>query len=306
MKITLVGSSQLTLSIAWGICHSEIAQHIVFYPGTQSGRQHGNNTQKHSQSLVDNIEDLTLSSAMSASDTTVTYSNTCEDISDSDVVVLLPAALPYGFRTLQALKTTNLSIVRKIIPRVIESTQNAIIIVAMPFANYISSWIHQTQSTSNIIGVINGISTAHLKAEIAKQLGISVKDIAALSIGNDEVIYALPQYCRINGVPLSQLTDESTIHSITAAVEKRCAYTSTSEYTLVSHILQVLSAIGLDKKRVMSVGTLISTDTTSVFINVPCKIGSKGIESIVPLELTESQTEQFKHLVSQSATSHTF
>ena len=87
------------------------------------------------------------------------------------------------------------------------------------------------------------------------------------------------------------------VESLCEAVSKRCPYTTQSEYTLISHILQVVSAIALDKKRVMSVGTHISAGETSVYLNVPAQIGSDGITSIVPLELDQQQREQFKKLV---------
>ncbi len=306
MKIALLGSGQLALSVAWGICHSELAQEVVFFTRTQSSGKHGNLNSRNSRPVANGVEDLTLATAMSASDTAVSFTDSGDELSDSDVVILLPTAVSFGFHSAQALKTTNLSIARQVVPKVLEHIQNVKILVAMPFANHISAWIHQTHGTDVVIGIANGVSTAHLKSEIATHLGLSVKDVSALAIGNDEVTHPLPQYCRVNGIPLTQLMDESDIQSLSAAVAERCPYTSASEYTLASHILQVLSAISLDKKRVMSVGTRISTDTTSVFLNVPSKIGSDGIEQIVPLELTNSQRDQFKQLVAQSAASQNF
>ena len=40
MKIVLVGNSSLTLTVCWGICQSEIAQHVVILSGTQTGNSH--------------------------------------------------------------------------------------------------------------------------------------------------------------------------------------------------------------------------------------------------------------------------
>ncbi len=301
MKISLIGNNHLALSVAWGISQNELAQQIVMFTGSEAGIKHVNRSTSNRKTIADGIEDLTIAAAVSPSDTQISMANSSEELSDSQVVVLLPASLPFGFHAAHALKTTNLAITRQICQNIQDSLQNAIVLIAMPYANHIAAWIHQTQDLNNIIGIANGVSTAHLKAEIANRLALSVNDISALAIGNDEVTYPLPQNCRVNGIPLSQLMDESDIQEISELVSKRCPYTSASEYTLASHILQVLSAISLDKKRVMSVGTLISTDTTSVFLNVPSKIGSNGIESIIPLDLTDSQREQFKQLVAQSA-----
>lgn len=306
MKITLIGNSHLALSVAWGISQNEMAQHISIFSGSQSGLKHVNRGASSRKSLVDGIEDLSLAAALAPSDTGISIANSSEELDNTQVVVLLPASLPFGFHAAHALKTTNLSLTRQIIPTILENIQNAIILIAMPYANHIAAWIHQTHGLKNIIGIANGVSTAHIKAEIASRIGLSVHDISALAIGNDEVTYPLPQYCRINGIPLSQLMKESDIQELSEVVSKRCPYTSASEYTLASHILHVLSAISLDKKRVMCVGTLIATDTTSVFLNVPSKIGSNGIESIIPLDLTDTQREQFKQLVTQSASSQNF
>ena len=306
MKISLIGNSHLALSVAWGISQNELAQHIVIFSGSQAGIKQVTRGASNRKSLADGIEDLTLAAAVSPSDTQISIASSSEELSDSQVVVLLPASLPFGFHAAHALKTTNLSLTRQIVPKILEKIQNAIVLIAMPYANHIAAWIHQTNGLKGIIGIANGVSTAHIKAEITNRLGLSVNDISALAIGNDEVTYPLPEYCRINGIPLSQLMNESDIQELSEVVSKRCPYTSANEYTLSSHILQVLSTISLDKKRVMSVGTLITTDTTSVFLNVPSKIGSNGIESIIPLDLTDTQREQFKELVAQSATSQNF
>lgn len=301
MKIALIGESQYALSVAWGISHSELAQEIVFFSGNQSEKIKGTRNTLNRRPITDGVEDISLASSLSESDSDVSFTKDVEDLNGSDVVVLLPASLSYGFHSTQALKTTNLSNARYFVPKIQESIQDAIILIAMPFANYVAAWIHQTYELSNLIGIANGVATAHLKSEIANRLGLSVKDISALIIGNDEVTHPLPQYCRVNGIPLNQLMDESQIQNLLTDVVGRCQYSSANEFTLTSHIIQVVSAISLDKKRVMSVGTLISTDTTSVFLNVPSRIGSNGMEGIVPLELTESQREQFKQLIAQSA-----
>ena len=173
--------------------------------------------------------------------------------------------------------------------------------MAIAPVNYIAAWMHQALGGGKIIGLGNGAATAHLTAEIAKRVAVSVKDVTALAIGSDWETYPLPQYCRVNGIPLAQLMSEAEADSLSEAVSQRCPYTTQSEYTLISHILQVASAIALDKNRVMSVGTHISAGETSVYLNVPAQIGSDGVTSIVPLELDTNQREQFKKLVTQSA-----
>ena len=161
--------------------------------------------------------------------------------------------------------------------------------------------MHQALGGGKIIGLGNGIATAQLTAEIAKRAEVSVKDVTALTIGSDAETYPLPQYCRINGIPLAQLIPNADVESLCEAVLQRYTNNTQSEYTLISHILQVVSAIALDKKRVMSVGTHISAGETSVYLNVPAQIGSNGVEAIVALELDDDQRDRFRKLVIQGA-----
>lgn len=302
MKISLLGSRQIAQTVAWGISHSELAQKIVIYSDSQfEGKRAYRN-----YGTTENLKDITLAGAHSNCDTEISITNSPDKLSNSDIVLLLPAEPPVGYRSNQTLKKSNLSVVQHVIPNIHEHIVNSKILVGMQSANYISAWIHHSIGSNNVIGISNGIAAAQLKVEIANKLRISVKDISALAIGDDSVTYPLPQYCRVNGIPLSQLLDERRVKDILNAISDINDNQTDIMYSLTSHILQIVSAIALDKKRVMSVGTLISTDSTSVFINVPSKIGGDGIEGIIPLELTDTQREQFTQLVAQSATDQRF
>lgn len=300
MKIVLLGNSQLATSAAWGLCQSETTREIVFMSDATSSK----NKNRFVPSKGDapgKLQDLAESNALSASDTAISFSNSSEGLAGADVVILLPPMGQSSFRSAQASKTTGTALAKRFIEGIQQNASDAKILVAISPTNYIAAWIHQALGDGKIIGLGNGTATAHLTAEIAKRVEVSVKDVTALAIGSDWETYPLPQYCRVNGIPLAQLMPDTEIDSLREAVSKRCPYTTQSEYTLISHILQVVSAIALDKKRVMSVGTHISAGETSVYLNVPAQIGSDGVTSIIPLELDTLQREQFKKLVAQSA-----
>ena len=298
MKVALLRNSQFAVSTAWGLCQSETASEIVFVSDATSPK---NRFVSSKEGVPESLRDLIESNALSASDTTISFSDALESLSGADVVILLPSTGQSGFRSPQASKTTGLALVKQFVPEIQQYASDATVLVAVSPANFIAAWIHQAIGGGKIIGLGNGIATAHLTAEIAKQTGVSVKDVTALTIGSDTETYPLPQYCRVNGIPLSQLISDTEIESLCETVSQRYTYNAQSEYTLISHILQVVSAIALDKKRVMSVGTHISAGETSVYLNVPAQIGSNGVASIVPLELDKDQRERFRKLVIQSA-----
>ncbi len=298
MKVVLLGNSQLAVSTAWGLSQSEVAREVAFVSDAASNK---NRFVHPKEGAPGNLRDLVEANALSTSDTAISSCDSLEGLANADVVVLLPPVGQSVFRSPQASKTTGIALVRRFVTGIQEYAADAKILVAISPTNYISAWIHQTLDGGQIIGLGNGAATAHLVSEIAKRIDVSVKDVTALAIGSDQQTYPLPQYCRVNGIPLLQLMSESDIESLCEAVTQRCPYTMSGEWTLVSHILQVVSAIALDKRRVMSIGTRISAGTTSVYLNVPAQLGYDGVASIVPLELTNQQREQFRQLVGQSA-----
>ncbi len=298
MKVALLGNSQLAVSTAWGLCQSEAAREVAFVSDAVSSK---NRFVHPKEGVPANLRDLVEANALSTSDTAISAFDSLEGLANADVVVLLPPVGQSVFRSPQASKTTGIARVQRFVTGIQQYASDAKILVAISPTNYISAWIHQTLDGGQIIGLGNGVATAYLASEIAKRVDVSVKDVTALAIGSDQETYPLPQYCRVNGIPLAQLMSEADIESLCEAVAQRCLYTTGGEWTLVSHILQVVSAIALDKRRVMSVGTRISAGTTSVYLNVPAQVGYDGVASIVPLELTEQQREQFRKLVGQSA-----
>lgn len=298
MKVALLGNSQLAVSTAWGLSQSEAAREVAFVSDAAS-------TQSRSAHLREDrpgsLRDLIEANALGATDTAISASDSLEGLAGADVVVLLPSGGQPNFRSPQAAKTTGIARVRRFVAGIQEYAADAKILVAVSPVNYIAAWIHRTLGDAQVIGLGNGAATAHLAAEIAKRVDVSVKDVSALAIGSDRETYPLPQYCRVNGITLGQLVSDSEIEDLCQTVTQRSPYTVDAGWTLVSHILQVVSAIALDKNRVMSVGTRVSAGTASVYLNVPAQVGHDGISSIVPLELTDPQREQFKRLVAESA-----
>ena len=298
MKIVLLGNNQFAVSAAWDLCQLDPVSEVAFLSSTTSSK---NRFVHPKASAPTNLRDLVEANALRASDTNITTYNSLEGLSGADVIVLLPPMGQSGFRSPQASKTTGIAVARGFVSGIQQYASDAKILVATSPANYIAAWMHQALGTGQIIGLGNGAATAHLTTEIANCVKVSVEDIMALTIGSDQETYPLPQYCRVNGIPIAQLMPETDIERLCEAVKQRYPYTTDSGYTLISHILQVVSTIVLDRNRVMSVGTRVSAGSASVYLNVPAKIGSEGVTDIVPLDLTHQQREQFKKLVVQSA-----
>ena len=250
--------------------------------------------------LRDTLQDLKQAAAIGGADTELRATHDWSALADSQIVILLP----HTSHPIQAQRRANVLLAQHFARHIKRHAPKARVIVAMSSACSLAFYVYREleADASQVIGLSGGIGCAYLKTQIAHQLSVSVQDVAVLAIGNDETIYPLPQYCRVNGVPLGELLGERQIDALTEAVQDTHKKSSTIDapYTLASWISQIVTAIALDKKRIMCVSSLIQSSAAQVYLNVPTQIGQDGAESVLQLDLTDAQREQFTQLVTKS------
>ncbi len=250
--------------------------------------------------LRDTLQDLKQAAAIGGADTELRATHDWSVLADSQIVILLP----HTSHPIQAQRRANTLLAQHFARHIKRHAPKARVIVAMSSACSLAFYVYREleADASQVIGLSGGIGCAYLKNQIAHQLSVSVQDVAVLAIGNDETIYPLPQYCRVNGVPLGELLGERQIDALMEAVQDTHKKSSTIDapYTLATWISQIATAIALDKKRIMCVSSLIQSSAAQVYLNVPTQIGQDGAESVLQLDLTDAQREQFTQLVTKS------
>lgn len=151
-------------------------------------------------------------------------------------------------------------------------------------------------SACRILG-IPATGSAYLRRHIANQIGVATEDITTFTIGNDQEVQIIPQYCRVNGIPIQHFLSNSQINEIISL--KRIPI---SIDLIKVSLSQVVDAIIQDKKRLLTVAS--STHTTHhIFLRLPTRIGQTGAESTFPLDLEPQQLEKFTRLVTNCVVS---
>ena len=287
MKISLLGGGSCIAPVASTICHLNLFSEVVWVDDRPG-------------SFRDSLQDLKQAIVIGGADTELSVTQEPSALADSEIVILLP----HTSRPIQMQRRANASLAQRFARHVKQHALKARVIVGMPSACSLAFYVYRELEAegSQVIGLSGGIGCAYLKTQIAHQLSVSVQDVTVLAIGNDETIYPLPQYCRVNGIPLGELLAERQIDVLTEAVQEAHQKSSTTDtpYTLAAWISQIVMAIALDKKRIICVSSLIQSDVAGVYLNVPTQIGRNGAESILQLDLTDTQREQFTQLVTKS------
>ena len=268
--------------------------------------------------LVDIIEgmpqgkslDLFQAGPVEGFDTRVIGSNSYQETENSDVVIITSGVPRKPGMSREDLLEINKKIIESVVSEVVKKSPQAILILVtnpldtMTYLAYKRSGFPKER----VIGMAGILDTARFKAFIAMELGVSVEDIQTLLLGGhgDEMV-PLPRYTTISGIPLSQLLPKETIHRLVDRTRKgggeivNLLKTGSAFYAPSAAAIQMTEAILKDKKRILPCCVYLDGEygLKDICFGVPIKLGAKGVESIIELQLTEEE----KALVAKSAES---
>ncbi len=254
--------------------------------------------------------DLFEASPVEGFDARVIGTNGYEDTKNSDVVIVTSGVPRKPGMSREDLLDINRKIIESVVGEVVKKSPKAILIMVtnpldtMTYLAYKKSGLPKER----VMGMAGVLDTARFRAFIAMELGVSVEDIQALLLGGhgDEMV-PLPRYTTVSGIPLSQLLPKETIDRLVDRARKgggeivNLLKTGSAFYAPSAGAIQMAEAILKDKKRILPCCVYLNGEygLKDICFGVPVKLGAKGVESIIELELTEEE----KKLVAKSAES---
>ena len=254
--------------------------------------------------------DLFEASPIEGFDARVVGTNGYEGTKDSDVVIITSGVPRKPGMSREDLLDINKKIIESVVSQVVEKSPKAILIMVtnpldtMTYLAYKRSGLPKER----VMGMAGVLDTARFKAFIAMELGVSVEDIQALLLGGhgDEMV-PLPRYTTVSGIPISQLLPKETIDRLVDRTRKgggeivNLLKTGSAFYAPSAAAIQMTEAILKDKKRILPCCVYLDGEygMKDIYFGVPIKLGAKGVESIIQLQLTEEE----KNLVAKSAES---
>lgn len=254
--------------------------------------------------------DLFEASPIEGFDARVIGTNGYEETKDSDVVIITSGVPRKPGMSREDLLDINKKIIGSVVAEVVARSPKAILMMVtnpldtMTYLAYKKSGFPREK----VMGMAGVLDTARFRSFIAMELGVSVEDIQALLLGGhgDEMV-PLPRYSTVSGIPLSQLLPKEAIDRLVDRTRKgggeivNLLKTGSAFYAPSAGVIQMAEAILKDKKRILPCCVYLNGEygLKDICFGVPVKLGAKGIESIIELELTEEE----KKLVAKSAES---
>ncbi len=233
-------------------------------------------------------------------DSLVVGTNDYADTANSDIVVITSGFPRKPGMTRDDLVKKNQEVVTQVTQEIVKYSPDCIIImVTNPLDAMAQLAYHVSGFPRNrVIGMAGVLDTARFRTFIAQELNVSVRDVQAYVLGgHGDTMVPLSRLCSVAGVPISQLIPAERIEQIVQRTRDGGAEivqllgTGSAYFAPSASILQMVDAILLDKKMIMPCAVYLQGEygINGLFVGVPVKLGAKGLEQIVEIELTESE-----------------
>jgi malate dehydrogenase len=291
MKITVVGSGFVGQTTAMRILEKGLGEVV----------------------LIDIIEgkpqgialDLKQAAAIEGYEPTIVGTNDYADTAGSDIVAITAGFPRQPGMSRMDLLAKNAEIMRSVVESVVPGSPDAILIVV---SNPLDEMTHLAAEVSGfpkerVFGMAGVLDSARLRHFIAEHTGTSPSKVDAMTLGSHgDSMVALPRHATVDGKPLPDLVEEDVLEElfqrtrdggaeIVALLKSGSAY-----YAPSASVTAMVEAIVKDSHAVLPVcaWTTGQYGIDGVYVGVPAKLGRKGVEEIVELDLNEDELRQLR------------
>jgi malate dehydrogenase len=257
--------------------------------------------------LVDIVEnlpqgkalDINQMGAVTGFEPRIVGSNGYEETAGSDVVVITAGVPRKPGMSRDDLVLTNEKIVGSVTQQAVAESPEAVIIVV---SNPLDAMCHVAKNVSGfqrerVFGQAGILDTARFATFIAWETGSSVKDVTALVLGgHGDQMVPVVSATTVGGVPLTKLVaqgrvDELVERTRVGGAEVVNLLGTSAWYAPGAAAAQMVDAVMRDEKRVLACTALLEGEygIDGLYMGVPVRLGSEGVEEVIELELTEQE-----------------
>jgi len=285
-KVTVVGAGNVGANVALRIADQELADVVLvdIVEGVPQGKG------------LDILE----SGPVQGYDVNVVGANSYEETANSDIVVITAGFPRKPGMSRDDLLMANYDIVKAATEQAAKYSPNSILIlVTNPLdAMCWTSWKVSGFSRNRVIGMAGVLDTARYRTFIAQELQVSVENVTAMVLGgHGDTMVPLVRLTSVSGIPLTELMPQDRIDAIVNRTRNGGAEivkylkTGSAYYAPSAATVEMVESILKDKKKVLPCAALLEGEynVNGLFVGVPVKLGSLGIEKIYELQLSADE-----------------
>jgi malate dehydrogenase len=285
-KVTVVGAGNVGANCALRIAGKELADVV----------------------LVDVVEgvpqgkglDLLESGPVEGYDVNITGANDYAPTAGSDIVVITAGFPRKPGMSRDDLLLANYEVVKMATEQAVQHSPNCILIlVTNPLDAMCWTAKHVSKFPKNrVIGMAGVLDTARFRTFIAQELNVSMSNVTAMVLGgHGDTMVPLVRLSSVSGIPLTELLDQTAIDRLVQRAREGGAEivkylkTGSAYYAPSAATVEMVESILLDKKKVLPCAAYLEGEygIRDLFVGVPVKLGSDGIEKVYEVKLTSDE-----------------
>jgi len=258
--------------------------------------------------LVDIIEgvpqgktlDLAQAAPIEKHDAHLLGANTYDATAGSQIVIITAGIPRKPGMSRDDLLSTNAGIVKKVTREVASRSPQAILIIV---SNPLDAMCHVAHEASGfpkerVIGMAGVLDSARFRAFISMELNVSVENTHAFVLGgHGDTMVPLPRYSTVAGIPITELMTPERIEALVQRTRNGGAEivgllkTASAFYAPSSAAVEMAESILKDKKKILPCAAYLEGEygIRDLFIGVPVKLGTKGVEQVIEIKLTPEE-----------------
>jgi malate dehydrogenase len=233
-------------------------------------------------------------------DSLVIGSNGYAETAGSDVVVITSGLPRKPGMSRDDLLRKNQEIVTGVVQQVVEQSPNSILIIVTNPLDAMAQLAYKVSGfpRERVMGMAGVLDTARFRTFIAQELGVSVRDVSAYVLGgHGDTMVPLVRFTTVAGIPVSKLIPAERLEQIVQRTRDGGAEivnllgSGSAFYAPSAAVAQMIDSIILDKKMILPCAVYLQGEygIKDLFVGVPAKLGAKGIEEVIQIELTDEE-----------------
>ena len=289
-KVTVVGGAgNVGATVARGVADKQLADVVIIDIADQ----------KAAGVALDMLE----ACPVWGSDARVLGTGDYAESANSDIVVITSGLPRKPGMSRDDLLNVNYNIMKQVTEQVVKYSPNCILIVVSNPLDAMAQAVFKLSKfpRERVIGMAGVLDSARMRAFIAKELNVSVDNVHAFVLGgHGDTMVPLPRFSTVAGIPITELMDKTTIDRISArtaggGLEITQLVGTSAWYAPGASVVEMVEAILLDKHKIVPCSVFLQGEygVRDLFVGVPAKLGSKGLEKIIEIKLTSDEQAAF-------------
>jgi len=287
-KVSIVGAGNVGATVAQRLFDRGYADVVLgdIVPGMPQGK------------ALDILE----SGPLVGSDAHISGSNGYEETAGSTLLIVTAGIPRKPGMSRDDLLHTNVDIVDGIVRQAAPLSPDAVLlVVSNPLdAMVFTAWQASGFPPERVVGMAGILDTARFRAFAAQELGVSPRDVQALVLGcHGDLMVPVISQASVGGVPLAELLPKGRLEGIVQRTRDGggeivgLLKAGSAYYAPSAAVAQMAEAILLDQKRLLPCSVRLDGEYgfRDVFLGVPVKLGARGVEEIITLELSSGEQE---------------